>query len=157
MSGVSITSGAPDLDAIIAGGADFMARMQSFKEARDAAQQSLADLNLGKDARAAHDEAQRVLGEAKAKRDADLSALLVEITNTRASVKDWEKQTRGAAMATREQADALLVEAQHKHEVAAQTLADAQTKADEINGRVEALKQKFRSGHAALAAEVENL
>jgi hypothetical protein len=157
MSGVSITSGSPDIDMIVSGGQDLLNRMQAFKDARDAAQQALADLQLGKDARAARDEAQRILDEAKTKRDADLAALLVEITNARQDVKNWERETRGAAMATREQADALLAEAQRKHDVAAQMLAEAQAKADEINGRVEALKQKFRTSHAGLAAEVEAL
>jgi hypothetical protein len=143
--------------AIIAGGDDFMKRMQSFKDARDGAQQALADLGLGKDARAARDEAQGILDEAKNKRDSDLSALMVEITNTRQQVKEWEKTTRGAAMATREEADRLLAEATKKHDLAAATLADAQAKADVINSRVEELKKKFRASHAGLAAEVESL
>ena len=157
MSGVSITSGAPDFDAIVAGGDAFMKRMQDFKDAKDGAAAALADLQLGKDAKAAHDEAARVLTEAKNKRDADLAALLVEITNTRQEVKNWERDTRGAAMATREEADRLLAEAQRKHDVAAQTLADAEAKAAVINSRVDDLKKKFREANAGLIGQVESL
>jgi hypothetical protein len=159
MSGVSITEGGGNVDiaAILEAGQDFQNRMKAFKDARDAANEARENLRLGKDARSALDEAARVLDEAKNTRDQEHAKLLQYVANTKADVTAWAQETRGAALQAREQADALLAEAQKKHDLAAQTLADAQTKADEINGRVEALKAKFRSSHAGLAAEVEAL
>ena len=158
MSGVSVTE-APNIDiaAILEGGAEFQKRMQAFKDARDAANEAREALGLGKDARSALDEAARTLAEAKNTRDAEHAKLMTYIANTKADVTNWEKETRGAALLAREQVEALLAEAKKKHETASQVLADAMAKSDEINGKIEALKQKFRASHAGLAADVEAL
>jgi hypothetical protein len=69
MSGVSITSGTPDLDAIARGGTEFLSRLQTFKDAKDAADKARADLGLAKDAKAALEEAQTILAAAKEQAD----------------------------------------------------------------------------------------
>src|SRR5258705_9580207 len=118
--GMSIDQGPNiDLSAIIAGGADFLARMQKFKDAKETAEQALANLGLGKDARAALDEAARTLDEAKNKRDADLAAFMKQTTDTKTSVEDW-------AAATKADAAKALADAQAQ-------LADAKAKADGAN------------------------
>jgi hypothetical protein len=158
MSGVSVTE-APNIDiaAILEGGAEFQKRMQAFKDARDAANEARENLALGKTAREALDESARVLAESKNTRDAELAKLMAEIGRTKTDVSNWAAETRASAMAAREQAEALQAEAERKHQIASETLAAAQKQADEINGRVEALKAKFRAQHAALAGEVEGL
>ncbi|SRR6266478_464932 len=118
--GMSIDQGPNiDLSAIIAGGADFLARMQQFKDAKETAEQALANLGLGKDARAALDEAARTLDEAKNKRDTDLAAFMKQTTETRTAVESW-------ATAIRAEAAKVLADAQAQ-------LADAKAKADGAN------------------------
>lgn len=118
--GMSIDQGPNiDLSAIIAGGADFLARMQQFKDAKETAEQALASLGLGKDARAALDEAARTLSEAQNKRDADLAAFMKQTTDTKAAIEDW-------AAATKAEATKVLADAQAQ-------LADAKAKADGAN------------------------
>ena len=58
---VSVTEGNANLDAIMAGGDEFLARLQTFREAKANHDRAFADLGLGRDAKAALDEAQRVL------------------------------------------------------------------------------------------------
>jgi hypothetical protein len=131
MSGVSITESANvDIAAILEAGQGFQDRMRAFKEARDAANEAREALGLGKDARSALDEAARTLSEAKNSRDAEHAKLLSYIATTKADVTNWAQETRASAMAAREQAEALLAEAQKKHPAASETLADAQSKAD---------------------------
>jgi len=134
MSGVSITEGGGNVDiaAILEGGQAFQDRMRAFKDARDSADQAREALGIAKDAVAARDEAARTLSEAKNTRDAEHAKLMTYITNTKADVTNWEKETRGAALLAREQAEALLAEAKKKHETASQVLADAMAKSDEM-------------------------
>jgi hypothetical protein len=65
MSGVSITSGSVDMDAVLSGGQAFVDRLAQLNAATDGLQQAQADLQLGKDARSALDEASRQLDAAK--------------------------------------------------------------------------------------------
>lgn len=124
--GMSIDQGPNiDLSAIIAGGADFLARMQKFKDAKETAEQALANLGLGKDARAALDEAARTLDEAKNKRDADLAAFMKQTTDTKASVEDWAAATKAEATKALADAQAQLADAKAKADGANAVYADA--------------------------------
>jgi hypothetical protein len=65
MSGVSIVGPAPksiaeqDLEAAYAGGANFVTRVQALSDARTASEKALADLQLGRDAAAALEDAKQ--------------------------------------------------------------------------------------------------
>jgi hypothetical protein len=144
MSGVSIVScGGSDLDSILSGGQDFIDRLAAFKAAKEAADQARSDLALGKEARAALDEAARILDEAKNTRDAELAKLIAEINAARTDAKNWAAETRASAMASREQAEAHLAEAQRKHDAASKTLADAEQKAADGSDRGPLMRAGF--------------
>lgn len=126
-----------DLLAVAKGDDAFDKRMADFKNAKAMAEQAMADLQLGKDAKAAHDdavakqqEAVEALAAAKeqaeaiiAKAKADAKAILMEaqeqqavaakeIQTKKAQLEDWINQEHAAATALREQADKANAEAQ---------------------------------------------
>jgi len=109
MSGVSIdpaVTADPDLSLIFKGGSNFLARVQALADAKDAADEALTKLNLGKDVQAAHDEA-KALKDAAAKAHADASTTLESA-----------------------KAQALVITGDAKDDAAA-LLADAKAKADQ--------------------------
>src|SRR4029078_4233235 len=66
--GVSIDTGPkidPDLQVIYQGGANFISRMEALQKAKADAEAALAALNLGRDAKGAHEEAEARMGAAK--------------------------------------------------------------------------------------------
>jgi hypothetical protein len=71
---ISITQGNADLDAIASGGPEFMARLRTFQESKAGFEKALADLNLGKAAQEAYDDAKRILDAAKAQADMIIKA-----------------------------------------------------------------------------------
>ena len=136
--GVSIYSGTGsnvDIAAILEGGDAFMQRLAAFKKARDAAEKATADLALGKQASEALDEAARIRDEVKATRDGELQKVMVHVSSVKADTQDWAAAQRGAAMATREEAERLLAAAEAKHQEATATLADANARAAVINAK----------------------
>jgi hypothetical protein len=125
MSGVSITSGAPDLDAIISGGAEFVARLKTFQEQKAAAENAINDLHLGNGARAALDEASRHLESAKQEASDIRNAAAADARKVRDSVAQWKQETENAASLARAQAESHLAAAAKKHDEAEKRLAAA--------------------------------
>ena len=71
---VSITQGNADLDAIAAGGPEFMKRLRTFQEGKAGFERALADLQLAKSAQEAYDEAKTTLANARAQADMIIQA-----------------------------------------------------------------------------------
>jgi hypothetical protein len=134
--GVSIDTGAPAeadlyMRAAVEGGSNFMRRLQAFADAKAAHDEALAELNLGKAAKAALDDAQAKQAEAAAK--------LAEASATLEAAKQSADSTVAAANKT-----------------AAETLAKAKADADTIIAEAERLQgeaqQAKTSADAALTA-----
>lgn len=108
MSGVSVTSGGNvDLDALVAGGDSFLARIKALQEQKAQADASLEALKIGKDANAAYSDAQvnqaaalKVLADAKeqaaaivANAHAEAAALLKTTKDQASGVLDTSQKS----------------------------------------------------------------
>src|SRR5258705_4359438 len=154
--GMSIDQGPNiDLSAIIAGGADFLARMQQFKDAKETAEQALANLGLGKDARAALDEAARTLSEAQNKRDADLAAFMKQTTDTRKSIEDWAAATKADAANALADAQAQLADAKAKADGANTVYADASVAMQKAQDNADAVIASAKAEAKKLLADAQ--
>ena len=159
--GVSTESVNPDLTALINGGDAFLQRMAEFKSATESHAAALAELNLGKDTKEAHDQAQNVLAAVKIKRDSDLAALSVEVQTARNSLLTWSQQVKDEAAhlqaeAVKNNAAALIIlgEAQKAKDdagmfhakanvEAASIVASAQFEADKITSAAKDLADRM--------------
>lgn len=103
---MGVSTGGQDLDlnAVVAGGAEFLQRVATIKAEKDAAEQALNNLNLGISAVEANKKAQAILAEATAKRDADMAALSAELKDARDSLSKWSDQVREEAASLRQEA-----------------------------------------------------
>jgi hypothetical protein len=130
MGGVSIdTTGPTEADLYmrmaVEGGSNFMERLQAFSAAKAAHDESLAQLNLGKRAKAALDDAQVKQAEAAAKladANATLEAAKKSAAETAVNAETAATETRAKA---KTDADALTADAQRMHGEAKQTKASA--------------------------------
>lgn len=111
-------SGSSDLDLIINGGEAFVNRLAELRAATEAYTKSLNDLNLGKAAVAARDEAGRALSEANSQREIAMAALDKEITQARESLNAWVEETRAKTLAANNEKNQALAEARTKQEAA---------------------------------------
>lgn len=143
--GVSIGSGTDDVMAmILAGGPDFMARVQAFKTAKEAAEAATAELGVAQATRDALDQAVAL------REDAD--QFKRETISSGAQTKAWAKKAEKQAAQTLEDAKAQ----------AAAILAEAEAQADKLlvdcraahASKMSELGQKLREAEA-LRAEVE--
>jgi len=103
MSGVSVTDGGSniDLDALVAGGDTFIARVKELQDAKAKADASYAALNIGKDAQAA-------LAEAQA-REATALKLIADAKEEAAStVAIAKQQAADITTSAQDEADAIL-------------------------------------------------
>jgi hypothetical protein len=131
MSGVSIDNPSAPSDAdlymrlAVEGGSNFMKRLQLLADAKASHDESLAELNLGKTAQSALDDAQAKQVEAAAK----LSEVDATLEAAKKTAADTIAQADKAAAQTADQAktdaDALTAEAQRIHGEAQQTKASA--------------------------------
>lgn len=140
-----------DIAMLVEGGAGFAQRLAELSAAKDGFDKALQDLNLGKAAVAAHDEAGRVLAEAKAKRDADLAALDAEVANARSGVALWVEQTKAEAAATLTQARDALADAKAQQDIANAARDAAQKALTEAKATAEAL---VKDAQAAADAKI---
>lgn len=129
-------SGSGDLDLIINGGEAFVTRLAELRAATEAYTKSLNDLNLGKEALAARDEAYRALAEANEQRATAMAALEKEISQARESLNNWVEETKTKTTAAYNEANQILAEAKNRQEAAVsakeasiKTLADARAEA----------------------------
>jgi hypothetical protein len=85
--GMSIDQGPNiDLAMILAGGDDFKKRIETYTEAKAALEAAQADLQLGKDARAAYAEAKKLIEDGKAQVAAMIQAAEAKMAEAEASV-----------------------------------------------------------------------
>jgi hypothetical protein len=159
MSGVSITEGGSGLDvaAVLAGGPEFMARLQAWKDAKDAHDAALADLNLGKGARAALDEASRTLDAAKAQAEAIQAEALDKATKTQKQLNEFVAQVQGeqtrameSAQSKEREASQKLAAADENHAASVKALNEANDKLAKANAAQDAVSKAQQALSAAL-------
>jgi hypothetical protein len=154
MSGVSVTSGAPDLDAIVAGGQPFVDRIAQFQANKQAAEEAYSRLGIGQNAVALRDEAARLVEQAREEAAGIKNAAIADAAKTRDSVQQWKTATEAASSLARAQAESHLAAAQDKHDKAAKKLADADAYAAQIDAMRAAAKQAFVDAQAAALAKL---
>jgi hypothetical protein len=160
-SGVSGGSANPDLDVLIAGGDAFLQRIQELKDAKTNFDAALTNMNLGKSAVDAMNEAARVLGEAKEKRDADMAALAAQIQDAQYKLNAWSAKVTqdsndlyAAATQANNDAQALKVAAAADRALASSAVPDAQAKANSILDDANATASKIISDAQAKADNI---
>src|SRR5215470_3578990 len=113
--GVSVVSGGGfDADAILAGGQAFTDRLQQFRDTKAMLDQALADLALGKDARAAMDEAARQLDAARAEAEQIRQQALEKATKTQRDLNEFSANVMAEQKRAMEAAQAAELEANQK-------------------------------------------
>jgi hypothetical protein len=137
-----------DLQAILAGGADFMKRLQDWNTAKEEHERALADLNLGQSARGAMDEASRQLEAAKAQA-ADIEAQsIAKATAQQKSLGEFVAVSQAEANRAMSAAQSHEREAAAKHAAADERLAEAGKKLAEADAKL----SKATAAQAAVAA-----
>lgn len=165
---VSTEAVSPDLGALIAGGDAFIKRIAELKDAKEAYEKALANLNLGKSAQEAYVEASKTLEVAKKKRDDDLAALDKEVTEARKNLTTWSEQTKAEVMAlnyaaTQANADAkvALESAASVRESASKVLAVAEAKSATLLAQAQShadqIVAEAKSTVAVLTKDVQSL
>lgn len=183
--GVSSDTGNSDVSLAMAGGSGFVQRVQEITSATDMLQKALADLQLGREAKAAYDDAQAKLAEAndtleKAKAsftsmasdariraDAAVSegesrrlAALAEANQTRQEAQNWADNVKAEAANAQLQAQAIMEEAQKRAADAADKAAEAQRLAEIAKAAQLAAadsKAKYDAAYARVKAALEDL
>ena len=171
--GVSTDTGSAgiDINAVIEGGPSFMQRLAQLAEAKKEHDKALEELNLGKSAIVASNEAARLLAQAKETYTTEMAAFEAEVTRIQSEVNTWSEATKAEATTRLYAAQQALDEAKSKQEAAdvankaaqitlkkAQTdagslVSDAQAKADEIVA--DAVKQENNILAAANASKTK--
>jgi hypothetical protein len=150
MSGVSITSGNVDMDAVLSGGQAFVDRLAQLKSSIDGARQAQADLALAKDARSAMDEAARQLDQAKQDAETIRARALADATTAQKSLNDWAAATRDAAAQALMRAEGKERDADQKLAAAQTALADANSKLADADAK---LAKATKAAEAVTAAQ----
>lgn len=148
--------GGLDLNAIVNGGEAFVKRLSDFQAAAANYKKALDDLNLGKAARDAYDEAGRVLASAKEKRDADMAQLANDIQTAHAALTAWSDQTRTDAQAISDAATAKLAEADAKLACAVAAHASASTIISTAQGHAGDLVSDATAQAATIVGDARN-
>lgn len=158
----------PDLAALFSDSEGFSSRLQQLKSAQASYEQALAELNLGKAAKAAFDEAIATRDQAARQRDAEMEKLQAEMKSSYETLQRWSDSTKAAATAKADAAQKLIEEALRKDaevsivlEQASKTLADAQAKASKLindaTSESERLMSEARAASDRLRKEAQEL
>lgn len=150
---MGVSSDNTDIALLVNGGAGFAQRLAELSAAKDGFDKALSDLNLGKAAVAAHDEAGRVLSEAKAKRDTDLAALDEEVARARDGLTLWVEQTKADAAATLIEARTSLADAKAQQEMAVLAKESAQKTLVEARAEAASLVKDAKTQAADILAK----
>lgn len=161
-------SGSGDFDLIINGGEPFINRLAELRSATEAYTKALSDLNLGKEAVAARDEAGRALSEAKSQREAAMAALEKEVTQAKESLNTWVEETKAKTMAAYDEANRLVADAKANQEAAVaakeasmKTLSDAKVEAaslvQDTRAAVDDLLTRANIEAAAIVSKAKDL
>lgn len=140
--GVSAEAANLDLNAIAAGGSEFIKRIADFNAAKETAEKAYADLALGKAAQDAYDQAAKVLADAKSKRDADNAACDADLAARRASTEEWVLNTKAAAQAALDEARAKAAEAEANRRATQAALDDAKASQSAANAALKDAQDK---------------
>jgi hypothetical protein len=157
MGGVSITEsggGGYDAAAILSGGAEFLARLQAFKDAKDAADQAYERLGIGQNVASEMDKAARMTADAKAEAESIVNQALQDAASRQKNLAEFVAQTRDAAAADRQDAARMKAEAEQDRAAAAAILADAAAQKaanDEKAASLDAAQKAFNAASAALS------
>jgi hypothetical protein len=153
--GVSILSGGGnvDLDSIIKGGDQYMARVKEFREAQAAAEDAREKLGIAKDVIAMRDHAARAIEQAKEESAALKNNALQEAQRAQTALNEWVQQTRTATATDRETARQLRAEAEKANLDAKTALAAANAKHAEASDRL----AKATAAHEAVLAAASAL
>jgi hypothetical protein len=151
MSGVSISevsNSGLDVAAVLAGGSEFMARLQAWKDAKDQHDKAYERLGIGRNVAAEMDKAARMTADAKAEAEAISAQALEKATASQKSLNEF-------CAAARDEASRAMESAQAKEREAAQKLAaadEAKTAADRMFAEAEAKLAAANNAHAAVKA-----
>ena len=156
---VSIDSTPPSqtdqyMRAAFEGGTDFLTRMHALSEAKARHDESLAELNLGKTAKAAFDEAQRQRDDAAAKLTEATAALEAAKQTAATTVADADKSAAETLVKAKNDADALIAEAKQLQDDAQQVKSSADAALAAANAERAQLRAE-REAANRLAEEAE--
>lgn len=150
--GLSVGGGGIDLNALVKAGPDFGKHILDLQLAAAKHADALANLNLGKSALDAHEEAQRILANAKAKIEAD-------VARTTQWVKETTDQTNtllAVAQAKHAEADKKLNDAMNVHALASDAMNKAQANAKSVTDSANAKGQRIILDAQAQAASLKS-
>jgi dTMP kinase len=151
MSGVSISENSNsglEVSAILAGGQEFMNRLQAWKDAKDAHDQAYQRLGLGQNVAAEMDKAARMTADAKAEAEAISKQALEKATASQKSLNEF-------CAAARDEASRAMESAQAKEREAASKLAaadEAKAAADKMFAEASAKLEAANNAHDAVKA-----
>lgn len=157
MSGVSTDAFNPDLKAVLGDGETFAARLTELRQARIEYDRALEELALGKSARAANDEAHRLLEATKAQCAEDKAAIETEISTLRETFLKWSGDSKAKidalmaatvadnerAKAERARAEELQRQAERAYEAALSDIQKLKAQADEDAKAIVAAAQEM--------------
>lgn len=127
-----------DLHAIYQGGDNFLARMKALTDQKSAIEKMLVELNLGRDARVAYDDAAKLQEQARSD--------LAHAKNESARILSAANQTAAKTLnEAREQSSVMLTEATAKHKDAddlRKSAADHHKNASDISLNMDNLKNE---------------
>lgn len=129
---MGVSGGDSDLNLLVAGGQGFVDRVAELRTATEAYTKALGDLNLGRDAMAAKDEAARILSATNDQCKARLDAVEKEVADARERLGRWESEIKAKNMADHTEAQQALADAKAQqaaavaaHKAAQESLAAA--------------------------------
>lgn len=124
--GVSTGSDNADLSIAMDGGPGFIQRLEELRTTTANFQKALADLNLGKAAQDAMNDASSRLAVAKEQIATDRAAFDNEVSKARSDLTQWVEGIRAATLADRNAASDALAAATDRQDRAQKALDDAQ-------------------------------
>jgi colicin import membrane protein len=153
LSGVSITEGGSGLDVatVLSGGPEFMARLQQWKEAKDAHDAAYERLGIGTNAAAEQDRAARMVNEAKAEADKVSAEALEKAAKTQKDLNAFVAQARDETTAALRRAQEKEAEADRRLAMANTALAHATAKDNAAEAKLADVNAKQEAFAAAAA------
>jgi chromosome segregation ATPase len=159
VGGVSVDTSGPsqsqlDVQTAYDGGGDFMVRLSQLAQAKSQHDEALAELNLGKAAKAALADAQRQRDDAAGKLSEASATVAAAKQSAATTVASANKTATDSLAKAKADADAIVAEAQRIHSDAQQQKADAGTVAATAKAELAQLRVE-REAASRLAEEAE--
>jgi hypothetical protein len=151
--GVSIVEGGGgggyDAQSILSGGADFLARLQQFTDAKNQADAAYERLGIGKNVAEQMDLAARMTADAKAEAESIKNQAIQDAAGRQKNLAEFIANARDAAAADRLAAAQLKADAEKDRASAADILADAIAKNEDADSRLADVTAKQQAFTAA--------